>query len=96
MCYDSKEAKTTMLPDSDLKVKLDWASGGTSGYVKVNMLQKSTAAKFKQERRRAEVRCLPGVNLRLVALCTQAVNRTLTHSRHATLCVLSVLLAPHA
>jgi len=36
-----------MLPDGDRDVKLEWAEGGSSDYVKLNRLRKSNESNFK-------------------------------------------------
>ena len=43
---DGKEGRTTMLPDGDRDVKLEWAEGGSSDYVKLNRLRKSNESNF--------------------------------------------------
>ena len=44
-----------MAPDSDLEVELEWAEGGTSDYIKVSRLSKSSEANFKRAKQ-AKVR----------------------------------------
>ena len=51
---DGKVGKTTVAPDSDLEVKLEWAEGGTSSYMKANRLSKSNEDDFKRARRQHE------------------------------------------
>ena len=57
-CYAGKEGKTKMEPDRDLEVKLEWAEGGTSSYINVERLSKSTKSDFERAKQaeRAERR----------------------------------------
>ena len=47
---DGKEGKITRDPDSDLDVKLEWARGGTSGWIKVWRLTRSNERDFEREK----------------------------------------------
>ena len=43
-----------MAPDGDLDVQLEWPEGGTSGYIKVNQLQRSNGNDFANIKRRLQ------------------------------------------
>jgi len=51
---DGREGKTSVLPDSDLDLKLEWAEGGSSDYVKVNRLQRSNGNDFANIKKRLQ------------------------------------------